>query len=307
MSHSAKTVVITGGAGFIGSKLTAKLISLGYRVIVIDNRRSDINLQAVFYHADIVTDDMTAIFKKENPFCVFHLAGAKSVTDSAKQPKLYEQVNTIGSKRVFDAAQDAHVTRIIFTSTAGVYGDSLNGKKQIESDALNPSSLYAQTKLEAEHYFPHIIKNGVEGIILRLANVYGADNHIGENGVVDKFIKALKSKTPIDIYGDGSQTRDFIYIEDVIDAMILAMKVDYKKIPYPPIINISSGRSVSILDLIEILATQSMINPKIIYHRDVHIGQRDSILDPSCALAALGWHAQTSLETWIIKAMNVSH
>lgn len=308
MSTPIKTIVITGGAGYIGSRLATTLINLGHRVVVIDNlsggNKANLPKGIIFHKTDIRSEHIYAIFEKEQPEVLFHMAASKSVNKSMENPKEFQDINVAGSVNVFKAAAKAGIKRIVFTSTAGVYGNSNQRTKQTESDKLHPSSVYAETKLATEQELLRYIDSGTEGIILRFANVYGPGGTSDVQGVVELFAKTLLRNEPITIFGDGTQTRDFIYTDDLISFCELLVSSDYSKLKKNPIMNVSTGKSVSVLDMLHTIAKVLRITPKISYKKDAFIGQRDSLLDPTLAQNLLGWTAKTSLSDGIQKTID---
>jgi UDP-glucose 4-epimerase len=303
-----KTIVITGGAGYIGSRLTIKLMSLGHRVIIIDNLSggtiANLPKDIVFYNADICSGAIYTIFEKEKPDMLFHMAASKSVNKSMENPKEFHDINVVGSANVFAQATKAGIKRIIFTSTAGVYGNTTENTKQKESDKPHPSSIYAETKLATEQDLLAYINKGTEGIILRFANVYGPGGTSDVQGVVELFAKTLLRNEPITIFGDGTQTRDFIYTDDLISLCEILVSCDYAKLKNNPIINVSTGESVSVLDILHAISNVLHRTPQISYKADAFIGQRDSLLDPTLANSVLGWSAKTSLSEGIQKTVS---
>ena len=301
------TVAITGGCGYIGTQLVSRLISANHRVIVIDNlereNKTNIYSRAVFYNTDIRDINLHKIFQKEHPDCIFHLAASKSVTQSMETPKEFYDINVYGSSNVFSAAQRANVKRIIFPSTAGVYGNSVHLVPQRETDTTNPSSVYAQTKLVTENELLSLEKKGIEGIILRFANVYGQGGNEYAEGVIGLFIKSLLQDKGITLHGDGTQTRDFIYMDDLMELCLLIKQVQYDRIKALPIFNVSTGQTTSINMIITTISQALGIHPIIIHEPSAFIGQKSSILDSTRAKEILGWTAKTSLEDGIISTI----
>jgi UDP-glucose 4-epimerase len=301
-----KTIVITGGAGYIGSKLIDKLISGGMRVVVIDNlsygSQKNINDKAVFYKLDIMSPEIFDILKTEKPDVIIHLAASKDVASSLKNPVEFTRINILGSVNVINCAYQLGIKKIIFTSTAGVYGNNLNGEKQKESQATNSSSPYAWTKLAIEEYITYMNKNcGMNGIILRFANVYGLGGISQYKSVVNIFVDKLINNQNIIIHGDGKQTRDFIYIDDLIDLCKLLIDSDPIIINESPIFNVSTGIEVSIMQLLETILRSVKTNPQIVFENTIFSGQKRSILDTEKTKKVLGWHSKTSLEDGIKK------
>ncbi|MFB5761702.1 NAD-dependent epimerase/dehydratase family protein [Paenibacillus medicaginis] len=220
--------VVTGGAGFIGTHLVRALTDSGYEVHVLDNLSSGstagLDARAVFHQMDIRSMEAGEIVKRERPDVVFHLAAQADVQHSIRQPWQDADVNIMGTLRILEACREAGC-KIVFSSTAGIYGE-LQKERIVEEDPTVPISCYGQSKLAAECYirlFHHLY--GVEYTILRYSNVYGPGQGVkGEGGVVALFMERLVKGEPLQIHGDGEQTRDFIYVYDVVKANMAAAR-----------------------------------------------------------------------------------
>jgi len=247
---SKKRVLVTGGAGFIGSHLVDRLIQEGYHVAVVDNlstgKKENLNKKAKFYKIDICDPKISQIFKKEKPEIVFHLAALPRVPLSVKDPVLTSKVNILGTVNIFKPSVDLKVKRVIFASSSAVYGDQRT--LPLREDMIpNPISPYGLQKYVCEQFaklFFNLYK--IQIISLRYFNVYGPriDFDSEYSLVIGKFLKLKAQGKPLTIYGDGNQTRAFCYVDDVVEANILAMKS--KKIKGGEVINIGSETSYSI-------------------------------------------------------------
>ncbi|KAF9124968.1 UDP-glucose 4-epimerase 5 [Mortierella sp. GBA39] len=223
------TVVVTGGAGFIGSHLVRKLIGLGHKVHVIDNlstgKAERVPSGAVLHIHDIRSPGAHDLIGLLSPFAVIHLAAQADVQQSIREPFDDMDVNIGGTLNMLNACRKGSVEKVIFASTSGVYG---NLQKDIltEDDPVMPISFYGLSKLTAEMYIRLYSQLfGLPYGILRFANVYGPGQTAkGEGGVVAIFMDRLFTGRPLGINGDGNQTRDFIYVLDVADAIIAAME-----------------------------------------------------------------------------------
>ena len=223
------TIIVTGGAGFIGSHLTDKLIEKGERVVVIDNlstgSRENLNPKAVFYKANIEDAEISNIFEKENPSAVFHFAAQINLRSSIDDPIRDAKTNILGSLNVLENCSKYGVKKVVFSSTGG----AMYGAAKIptaETALANPSSPYGIAKLSVEYYLQYYLKSlKLPFVVLRFANVYGPrQNHKGEAGVVAIFCNAMiNGKQPI-IFGSGKQTRDFVYVGDAVESAVLAYK-----------------------------------------------------------------------------------
>lgn len=247
-----KTILVTGGAGFIGSHLVDHLIKEGCKVIVVDNlssgKRENLNPKTKFYQADIQDQKISDIFKKEKPKIVFHFAAHIEARESIKNPIYDARTNILGSLNILENCRKFKVKELIFASSGGeIYGQA---KKipTLEDYPPQPLSPYGVTKLTVEKYLEVYYRLfGLRYKALRYGNVYGPrQNPKGEAGVVAIFSnKMLKNEQPF-IHGNGKQTKDYIFIEDAINATILSQKKDF--IGY---LNIGSGKETSVLEIFD--------------------------------------------------------
>ncbi len=249
-------IIVTGGAGFIGSHLVDKLIESDHQVVVVDNfstgKEANVNLKADFQKIDICDlEKLKSLFRGQD--FVFHLAALPRVPISVKDPVGTSKVNVLGTTSVFKAASDAGVKRVIFASSSAVYGE----QKELplrEDMKANPVSPYGLQKLAGEQFaklFTDLYKIPI--ISLRYFNVYGPriDFHSDYSLVLGKFLKQKAEGKPLTIYGDGNQTRGFCFIDDVIKANILAMESD--KLKGGEVINIGSEKSQTINYLADLI------------------------------------------------------
>ena len=259
-------VLVTGGAGFIGSHLVERLIKEGYRTVVIDNlslgKRENLSKKAKFYKVDICAPKIFQIFKKEKPKFVFHLAALPRVPLSIKKPIETSKVNILGSLNVFKAGIEIKAKRIIFASSSSVYGEQK--KLPLKENMIpNPLSPYALQKLTCEKFaklFTNLFKIPI--VSLRYFNVYGPriDFESEYSLVIGKFLRQKAKNQPLTIYGDGKQTRAFCFVDDVVSATISAMKS--KKIKGGEVINIGSEKSYSINYLADLIGGEKIYLPK---------------------------------------------
>jgi UDP-glucose 4-epimerase len=288
-----KKVIVTGGAGFIGSHLTDELIKDGYQVAIVDNlssgRRENINKEVKFYRIDICDKDkILEVVTKENPLCIFHLAAQTDINKSATDPELDKKINIGGSINVIKAAEKNNVKNFIFASSAGVYGDSETLPAK-ETDPTNPPSVYGRSKLFVEKYLKN--QGKIKSAILRYSNVYGPrQNSKQEAGVVAIFTdKMINGKQPI-LYGDGSHTRDFIFVADVVEANIVAFEKGLSGI-----FNVGTARETSINQLFDKLAELSKMDIKKKFGPEREEQKRSS-LDFSKLNKAAGWLPRYSVD-----------
>lgn len=291
--ENCKNVLITGGAGFIGSHVSDLLISNGYNVIVIDNLSSgsdsNINNKANFYNLDINSPDLETVFKENKIDYVFHFAAQASVSYSTKYPTEDATENILGSVNVLKFSKKYNVKKIITVSTAAVYGipEYLPVDEEHNTSCL---SFYGLSKLTMEKYTELF---GVDYIIFRFANVYGPRQSAhGEAGVVAIFADKMKNNEDITIHGDGEQTRDFVYVEDIAQVCLKAIESDVKN----EIINVSTNTAISINKLFEIMS-ENYKYKKTPMHSEERFGDiKHSILDNKKCQNLLGFIPRTSVE-----------
>jgi len=299
-------ILVTGGAGFIGSHIVEALLKKGYSVRVLDNLSTGKreNLSRVMDEIDFVKGDITNIDTVQK-VCediegIIHLAAISSVPESIKNPEKVKSINVDGTLNILEVAKKFNIKRVVYSSSASVYGD--NEEKLNERTKLNPLSPYACSKLQSEKYMELFSKKSVETICLRYFNVYGPKQNPLSNysGVITIFInKMLKGEAPI-IYGDGSNTRDFVFVEDIVNANILALeKKDYNFKIY----NIASGKSISLKNLTQLLNKLLEENLQPIY-AEKRLGDiLNSSSDISLAQNELGWKPKVSFEEGLKKTL----
>jgi len=290
-------VLVTGGAGFIGSHLTDKLIEKGYSVVVIDNlstgSKKNLNAKAKFYKADIKDKKISNIFSKEKPDIVFHLAAQINVRKSVENPIEDAENNILGGLNILENCKNFGVKKIIFSSTGGaIYGDA-SVVPTPESYIEYPMSPYGIAKLTTEKYlnYYHKIFN-LPFIALRFANVYGPrQNSKGEAGVISIFCDKIFSNAQPVINGYGLQTRDFVYVLDVVGALILAMES-----PKTGIFNVGTSKETNINDIFSIIKKESGFAGQALYAPAQKGEQQRSCLDYSKIKAELDWSPKYDLE-----------
>ena len=286
--------VVTGGAGFIGSALVRKLVNSGHEVVVIDNLSSG-RMENIRRFGNDIDFRCTDIRLKEkmkaalqHADVVFHLAAISSVPASIRDPHGTFDINLAGSLNVLEAAVLNGVSKVVFTSSAAIYG--MAEPPLGESTTPDPRSPYAVSKLAVESLMSMYAKeHGVDTASLRLFNVYGPGQDAGSSyAVIPRFIQAAKHGEPITISGNGEQTRDFVYVDDVTEALLLATGVK----SYGRSINIGTGCAASINELAaDILRmTGSALPMKYTEPREGDVMR--SCADVSLARDLLGWEAK---------------
>ena len=244
--------MITGGAGFIGSHIVEKLLENNYNVIIIDNLSSGSienipNSDTIkFYQLNIEKDDLELVFQKETPDYVIHLAAQTSVNFSISHPYYDANMNVMASIKLLELCKKYNIKKFITASSAAIYGNP----KYLpidENHPTEPMSQYGLSKLTMEKY---IKLSGIPYIIFRFSNAYGPRQKSSkESGVVAIFNNAMKNNEPINIYGDGEQIRDFIYVEDIANICIKAINSNVEN----EIINFSTNKGVSLNQLFKVM------------------------------------------------------
>jgi UDP-glucose 4-epimerase len=292
--------IVTGGAGFIGSHVVDALLARGHDVHAFDDlskgTRERVAASAELHVADIRNPD--EVFDAVRPEAVFHLAAQADVRVSVERPDYDADVNVVGTTRILEAAR-RHGAKIVFSSTGGAIYGECDGPTA-ETAPPRPLAPYGTSKLCGEEYLATWNRlYGTEHVALRFGNVYGPrqEPH-GEAGVVAIFMGLLHDGGTPTIFGDGSQTRDYVYVADVVAAMLLAMDHDGGGI-----YNVGSGIETSVLDLYEAIQAASGIRCEPVL-APARLGElQRSVLDPALAGRELGWQAQRPLadglaDTW---------
>lgn len=289
-------VLVTGGAGFIGSHIVDLLIHEGTEVTILDNLSTgalcNINPEATFVKMDIRDCGVKELFMKERFDYVIHEAAQTTVTHSLEEPSYDCDVNVRGLVNILEASRQSGVKRVVFASSAAVYGDTDTFPIR-EEDPKNPLSFYGESKLTGERYLDLYYKNfGLEYVVLRYANVYGQrQGNGGEGGVISIFLKRLKAGQGVTIYGDGMQTRDFVYVKDVAMANYKALLTDKPNRSY----NISTMKETTIHEVIDLLGEITKQDWQVTYEQKRSNDIVRSILDNHAAMDGLQWRVKYTL------------
>ncbi|HHX45509.1 MAG TPA: NAD-dependent epimerase/dehydratase family protein [Chloroflexi bacterium] len=292
------SVLITGGAGFLGSALANRLVAQGSHVRVLDDlsagERERLDPRVAFCSGD--TRDIPKLWSLlRGVDCVYHLAARVSVPESVLYPVEYNDVNVGGTVSLLTAMRDAQVKRLVFASSGAIYGEQ--ERQPIAEDApLRPLTPYAVSKVASEQYV-RAIGNlwGIETVILRIFNAYGPGQPLPPShaSVIPRFLKQATSGGSLVVFGDGTQTRDFVYIDDVVDALVAAGQAEGIS---RSIINIGSGREVSIGELVETI--ERVLGESV--HRLCASGEKAGVTrlvaDVDLARRTLGYTPRVSLE-----------
>jgi UDP-glucose 4-epimerase len=291
-------IMVTGGAGFIGSHVVDLFVSKGYEVVIIDDlstgRESNINPAAKFYKLDIRSPQLRDVFAAERPDFISHHAAQMDVRRSVAQPLFDADVNILGSINLIECAKEFGVRHFVYISTGGaVYGEP----EQVpcdENHPINPICQYGASKHTVEHYlYMYNVNYGLNYTVLRYPNVFGPrqDPH-GEAGVIAIFTGKMLLGEQVTINGDGEQTRDYVYVGDCAQANYLAVTVDHR----PGIYNIGWGRPTSVNEIFSCLA-EITTYPHPAHYGPAKVGEtRHIYLDASKARRELGWAPTLNLE-----------
>ena len=297
--------LVTGGAGFIGSTLVDRLLAEGHEVDVVDDfstgslsnlaeARANAGRALTIHHLDITAPSLVDLMARRRPQSVFHLAAQADVRVSVARPVFDATVNVLGSLNVLEGARQAESDRIVFAASGGtLYGEPDSDELPVrESHPQQPLSPYGVSKKSVIDYLVAYRElHALEFCALALANVYGPrqDPH-GEAGVVAIFAEKLLQGAPVTIYGDGSQTRDFVYVDDVVDAFVRAATRGGGLV-----CNVGTGQETSVNELLAVMAEQAgvSVTPTLAPARPGEL-QRSS-LDIERAAIQLGWRPWTNL------------
>lgn len=294
-------ITVTGGAGFIGSHLVDRLIEDGHTVQVIDNlytgNKEFVHSKAQFVELDVRDPNLYSVLEEFRPDYIFHEAAQTEVSTSMSDPMLDCDINLMGLINLLNAAVKLDVKKFLMPSSAAVYGN-LDTLPLNEEMLGNPSSFYGLTKLTTEHYLRIYHEAfGLPYICYRYSNVFGPrQGNGGEGGVISIFAKAIVQGSPIIIYGDGKQTRDFIYVDDVVEANILGIQHQVTGI-----YNVSTGISSSINLLVDEFRNISGKDIEVVYDKPRLGDIRDSVLATDKSEKELFFTVKYNLHDGLIK------
>jgi UDP-glucose 4-epimerase len=297
-------VLVTGGAGFIGSHIVDQALEAGYEVCIVDNlstgKREQVNPQASFYEMDIESPDIERVFQEENPDFVIHQAAQSSVPVSVHNPVRDAEINIVGTINLLEAARKHDVRKVIYASSAAVYGEP----QYMGIDEIHPKqplSPYGISKYVPEFYlnaYYHLY--GLKYTAFRSANVYGErQDPKGEGGVVSIFVDRALAGEGLTVFGDGRQTRDFVYVKDVARANIMALTSGDNEI-----FNISTNEETSINQLIALMNNALGTELKVKYDAPREGDILHSYLENTNATEKLGWTPRYSLQQGLEKTLH---
>lgn len=296
-------VLVTGGAGFIGSHMVAALLARGASVSVLDDfstgKRANLPADGDLTVTEGDVADPAAVEAALSGCDAFvHLAAVASVERSVREPLVTNRTNLQGSIQLFDEAARQGVRRGLYASSAAVYGDSA-ALPLAESEPPRPLTPYAADKLAGEHYLAYYHRGGrLNATAFRFFNVFGPrqDPSSPYSGVISIFLDRARRGAPLTVFGDGLQTRDFVYVGDVVNALMAALAV--RAAPREmPVYNVARGERVSLLDLLDAIGRlDGIAGPLTVSHAAAREGDiRHSLADTARLREALGWEPRTPL------------
>jgi len=288
--------VVTGGAGFIGSHVVDRLIAVGYEVLMVDDSssgfRSNVPSAALLEECDVADSAIEAALATWHAEVVVHCAAQVSVASSVRDPFLDARSNIMGTARTVQAAASSGCRRFVYVTTGGALYGEPRYLPCDEAHQIAPLSPYGLSKWTGERYLTLLAPDSMPRIVLRLANVYGPRQRAdGEGGVVSIFAERMKSGLPVEINGDGEQTRDFVYVGDVVDAVVAAINATSSTT-----VNIGTERAVSVLGLFWALSAIAGYSRSPVFVEPRPGDIRHSCLAIGKARLELDWSPQTKLE-----------
>jgi UDP-glucose 4-epimerase len=291
--------LVTGGAGFIGSHITKSLVNRGDSVVVLDDliTGKKENLEIIWDKIEFVQESIlnfeTVKNITKNIDGVFHQAALASVQDSYNKPEEYHNVNVNGTENILKLAKEFSL-KVVYASSSSVYG---NPKRIpiVESDDKNPINPYAETKLKKEELAISYAKNGVKVIGLRYFNVFGKGQSNEYAGVLKLFLECIRKKLPPKINGDGTQFRDFVHVNDVVNANIMSMdsKVNHE------FFNVGTNTSITILDLAKTIIKSSKLDIEPIFGPALKGDVQETVANINLIKEKIGWKPTIILKDWI--------
>jgi UDP-glucose 4-epimerase len=300
-------IIVSGGAGFIGSHIADAYLAAGHEVVVVDSlwahgggRRENIAERASFVHIDIRDDGLARIFKEFRPEVVSHHAAQHSVAIGSRDPQYDANVNVLGLLNVLENATKSGVRKVIYASSGATYGEPAY-MPITEATPQLPTSPYGITKMTGEHYLRFFLsEHGLDFTSLRYGNVYGPrQDPAGEAGVIAIFINKFLGGQSVRIDSDGEQTRDYVYVGDVVQANVDALD---RGSAGCYVIGTNRRTSVNAIyrELVAIMGVEPPIERAPKRRGDV----RDAQFDPGLAVRELGWHPRTELREGLMKTVD---
>lgn len=290
--------IVTGGAGFIGNNIARLLLEKGHDVVILDNFNTGKkeNLISIEKKIKLHTVDIRDKEAIKNIISdadgIFHQAALANVYESFSRSNEYFDVNVKGTKNIFEIAKDNEI-KVVFASSSSVYGE-VNKIPINETFDTKPIHPYGQTKLECEHLAEQFSQEGAKIIGLRYFNVYGTGQNDAYAGVITKFLNSIKENKSPEIFGDGTQTRDFVFVKDVANANYCAMMSNVNF----GFFNVGCNESISILQLAEMIIKKSKYDLKPEFKDPLQGDAKVSLADITLANKKIGWYPKYKLEKW---------
>jgi|TARA_B100001105_G_scaffold234860_1_gene209675 UDP-glucose 4-epimerase len=298
--------LVTGGAGFIGSHLTKKLVEEGNDITIIDNLNTgkEKNLESIKNKIDFVKGSILDIELLEkltkDVDGVYHQAALASVQDSFSKPDEYHDVNVNGTENILKLAKQYNF-KVVYASSSSVYGNPVRIPIR-ESDEKNPINPYAETKLKKEELAQKYSEMNVKVIGLRYFNVFGKGQSKEYAGVLKLFLERIRDKLPPKINGDGTQFRDFVYVGDVVNANIMSMNSDVNHAFF----NVGTNTSITILDLAKIIIKFAKLDLEPIFGPALEGDVQKTIANIDLIKEKIGWKPSVILEEWINEIISMN-
>jgi len=294
-----KNFLITGGAGFVGSHIAEELLRNGNSVTILDdlNTGKMANLEKIKDKINFIKGDIRdhVLLKDvcKDMDGIFHQAARASVQESFIKPEEYQDVNVKGTENIFSQAKDYGI-KVVYASSSSVYGNPIELPIR-EDSSMNPINPYAQTKVDKEKLAVKYAKNGLKVIGMRYFNIFGERQSKEYAGVVKLFLERIQNKLPPKINGDGLQTRDFVFIVDVVKANILAMESNIDHIFF----NVGTNTSISVLELANIIIKAANLDVKPIFCPALKGDVKITIADISLIKKSLSWNPTITIQEWL--------
>jgi len=298
--------LVTGGAGFIGSHLTKKLVEEGQDITIIDNLKTgkEKNLESIKNKIDFVKGSILDIelLKKltKNVDGVYHQAALASVQDSFSKPDEYHNVNVNGTENILKLAKQYNF-KVVYASSSSVYGNPVRIPIR-ESDEKNPINPYAETKLKKEELAQKYSEMGVKVIGLRYFNVFGKGQSKEYAGVLKLFLERIRDKLPPRINGNGTQFRDFVYVGDVVNANMMSMNSDVNHAFF----NVGTNTSITILDLAKIIIKFAKLDLEPVFGPALKGDVQKTIANIDLIKEKIGWKPSVFLEEWVNEIISMN-
>ena len=295
--------LVTGGAGFVGNHLVKLLVEKGHEVKVVDNliKGKKENLSDIFDKIEFINSDIRDYENLEknlhNVDGIFHQAALTVVQDSFDNPEEYHDVNVIGTENIFKLAHKYDL-KVVYASSSSVYGhkEIMPIKEDATRQPINP---YGQTKLDDEYLYEKYSKLGTKIIGLRYFNIFGQGQTLEYAGVITKFIDRIRDgKSPI-IFGAGTQLRDFIYVEDIVMANLVAMESKVSNL----LVNVGTGNAITILELAKMIIDVSGLSIQPIFESPLEGDIKKSQADTTLATKSFNWKPKKDLREWLTEIL----